>query len=104
MGQKINPLGYRIGVTEPHRSTWYARGAKTTALGEERLPSPQVHEKSFPFCCDRKDPDRTQSRQGCVVTLHSGRPGVVIGKRGSEIDAATKAWKRSPEPGQDQHH
>ena len=26
MGQKINPLGYRIGVTEPHRATWFARG------------------------------------------------------------------------------
>ena len=25
MGQKINPLGYRVGVTEPHRATWYAQ-------------------------------------------------------------------------------
>ena len=28
MGQKINPLGYRIGITEPHRSTWFAHGSE----------------------------------------------------------------------------
>ncbi len=28
MGHKINPLGFRIGITEPHRSVWYAKGGK----------------------------------------------------------------------------
>ncbi len=89
MGHKINPLGFRVGITEPHRSTWYAKGKKYSDLVlqdykirtflKERFASAAVEKIAIERKADR-----------VVITMHAGRPGVIIGKRGAEIEALTK--------------
>lgn len=89
MGHKINPLGFRVGVTEPHRSVWYAKGPKYAQLVladnrirdylKKRFQSAAVEKISIERKADR-----------LTITMHAGRPGVIIGKRGAEIEALTK--------------
>lgn len=93
MGQKINPLGFRIGITEPHRATWFARGRAYGELVAQDYFIRDFLKKRFRQAAIEKihierKADRT------TVTLHSGRPGVVIGKRGSEIDLVTSELEK----------
>lgn len=90
MGQKINPLGFRIGITEKHRSNWIARGReygqlvandhKVRTFLKKRFRSAAIEQIAIERKADR-----------ITVTLHSGRPGVVIGRKGAEIDLTTKS-------------
>jgi len=90
MGHKINPLGFRVGITEPHRSVWYAKGGgnyaklvlqdyKIRTFLKERFASAAVEKIHL----ERK-------AEKVVITIHAGRPGVIIGKRGAEIESLTK--------------
>ncbi|MHC5067083.1 MAG: 30S ribosomal protein S3 [Planctomycetota bacterium] len=90
MGQKINPLGFRVGITEPHRATWFARGRAYGALvaSDEKIRR-FLKNRFRSAALDKIELERKADR--ITVTLHSGRPGVVIGKRGAEIDATTRA-------------
>jgi small subunit ribosomal protein S3 len=89
MGHKINPLGFRIGITEPHRTTWYAKGDKyaTLVIQDEKIRS-FLKNKFYSAAIEKILIERKAERM--TVTLHAGRPGVIIGKRGAEIDALTK--------------
>jgi small subunit ribosomal protein S3 len=89
MGHKINPLGFRIGITEPHRSTWYAKGSQyaTLVIQDEKIRG-FLKQKFFSAAIEKILIERKAERM--TVTLHAGRPGVIIGKRGAEIEALTK--------------
>ncbi len=89
MGHKINPLGFRIGITEPHRSTWYARGKKYSELVIQDHKIRDFLKTKFKSAAIEKiEIERKADR--VTITLHAGRPGVIIGKRGAEIDQLTK--------------
>jgi small subunit ribosomal protein S3 len=93
MGQKIHPLGFRIGITEPHRSTWFARGAKYgDMVAEDQKIRAYLKGRFRSAAIEKILIERKAER--LTVTLHSGRPGVVIGKRGSEIDYVTKTLEK----------
>jgi small subunit ribosomal protein S3 len=85
MGQKTNPIGFRLGVSKSHRSTWYAAGKdmpallKEDALLRKYLKQRMGHAAISDIRIERK-PGKV------VVTIHTGRPGVVIGKKGAEVD------------------
>ena len=85
MGQKTNPIGFRLGVSKPWRSTWYAGGKNMPALLQEDallrkyLKQRMGHAAIADVRIERK-PGKV------VVTIHTGRPGVVIGKKGAEVD------------------
>ena len=85
MGQKTNPVGFRLGVSKPHRSTWYAPGKtmpqllQEDALLRKYLKQRMGHAAISDVRIERK-PGKV------VVTIHTGRPGVVIGKKGAEVD------------------
>jgi small subunit ribosomal protein S3 len=89
MGHKINPLGFRIGITEPHRSNWYAKGQKysTLVLQDHRIRA-FLKERFFSAAVEKIQIERKAER--VVITMHAARPGVIIGKRGAEIEALTK--------------
>ncbi|TVR42357.1 MAG: 30S ribosomal protein S3 [Planctomycetota bacterium] len=88
MGQKINPLGFRIGITEPHRATWFARGREYGKLvAQDHFIRDFLKRRFKSAAIEKIHIERKADRT--TVTLHSGRPGVVIGKRGSEIDLVT---------------
>jgi small subunit ribosomal protein S3 len=85
MGQKTNPIGFRLGVSKGWRSTWYAGGKdmpkllKEDALLRKYLKARLGHAAISDIRIERK-PGKV------VVTIHTGRPGVVIGKKGAEVD------------------
>ncbi len=85
MGQKTHPYGFRLGVIKPWRSRWFASGADFPALLKEDdlmrryLKTRLSHAAVADVHIDRKPGKAT-------VTIYTGRPGVVIGKRGAEVD------------------
>lgn len=84
MGQKTHPIGFRLGVTKPWRSQWYANRdmpalIKEDALLRKYLKARLGHAAIADIRVERK-PGKV------VVTVHTGRPGVVIGKKGAEVD------------------
>ena len=89
MGHKINPLGFRIGITEPHRSNWYAKGKKysTLVLQDHKIRT-FLKDRFFSAAVEKIQIERKAER--VVITMHAARPGVIIGKRGAEIEALTK--------------
>ena len=85
MGQKTHPIGFRIAVTEPWRSRWYATKKDFRGLlFEDQKIRRYVREKWASAAIPKVEIERT----GDVVTvfLHSGRPAVLIGKKGAEVD------------------
>ncbi len=85
MGQKVHPHGFRLGIVKPWRSRWYASGKNFPGLLKEDelirtyLKTRLQHAAISDVHIERK-PGKV------VVTVHTGRPGVVIGKRGAEVD------------------
>ena len=93
MGHKINPLGFRIGITEPHRSTWYAKGPRYAqqVIQDHQIRS-YLKDRFAAAAVEKIVIERKAERTTIIV--HAGRPGVIIGKRGSEIDGLTKSLEK----------
>ena len=89
MGQKVNPVGFRVGITEDWRSRWYApKAAYGDFLGEDFKIRKHVDAK-----LNRKPPfaavaevNIERTREEVTVTLRTARPGLVIGPKGAEVD------------------
>lgn len=85
MGQKVRPLGFRIGITEEWRSRWYApKAAYGEFLVEDQKIRNYVNRKLGFAAISKIEIERT--REEVKVQIHTARPGLVIGPRGSEID------------------
>lgn len=94
MGQKVHPLGFRVGITEGWRSRWYApKAAYAEFLIEDQRIRDYVEEKlnrQPPYAAvSRVEIERT--RNDVKVILHTARPGLVIGARGAEVDKLREA-------------
>lgn len=85
MGQKVNPISFRLGITENWRSRWYARKKEFGGLvvADKRLRDFIKANYAFALI-SRVEIERT--REEVRVTLFCGRPGVIIGRKGSEVD------------------
>ena len=84
MGQKTHPIGFRLGISKDWKSRYYAGRDLPALLREDELLRKYLkarlgHAAIADIVIDRK-PGKV------VVTLHTGRPGVVIGKKGAEVD------------------
>ena len=89
MGHKINPLGFRVGITEPHRSVWFAKGQRYSQLVvQDYKIRTYLKERFASAAVEKIIVERKADRM--TITLHAARPGVIIGKRGAEIEALTK--------------
>ena len=85
MGQKTNPIGLRIAVTKDWRSKWYANKKDFAALVvEDNRIRTFLKKKREGAAVPRILIERAASR--CRVTIQTARPGVVIGRKGAEID------------------
>ena len=85
MGQKTNPIGLRVAVNKDWRSKWYAGKKEFGALlTEDREIRDLLKKKLDAAAVPRILIERAASR--CRVTIMTARPGVVIGRKGSEID------------------
>jgi small subunit ribosomal protein S3 len=84
VGQKTHPYGFRLGIVKPWRSRWFARGEFPALLREDELIRKYLKTRLGHAAISDVHIDR---RPGKVsVTIFTGRPGVVIGKRGAEVD------------------
>ncbi len=89
MGQKVSPIGFRTGITLGWQSTWFATKANSGDFLVEDQKIRQYVDSRF----NRRMPkgavakiEVIRTRNEVKVTLHSARPGVVIGPRGGEVD------------------
>lgn len=85
MGQKTNPIGLRIPLNREWRSKWYA-GKRDfgNLLAEDAMIRRILKKKLESASVPRIQIERAVNR--CRITIHTARPGVVIGRKGSEID------------------
>ena len=84
MGQKTHPIGFRLGVIKPWSSRWYARKDMPALLREDELIRKYLLARLGHAAIAQVDIERRPGK--VTVTLHTGRPGVVIGKKGAEVD------------------
>lgn len=85
MGQKVNPIGFRLPVTKDWRSRWFARKAEFgSQLNEDLRIRDFIKEDLKTAAVSRVDIERFANR--LRVTVHTARPGVVIGRKGAESD------------------
>jgi len=89
MGQKVNPIGFRTGITEDWTSKWYAPKAAYGAFLIEDFKIRKLIDAKLnrrpPFAAvSRIDIERT--REEVTITLRTARPGLVIGPKGAEVD------------------
>jgi small subunit ribosomal protein S3 len=84
MGQKTHPHGFRLGIVKDWRSRWYAERDFPRLLREDETIRQYLRRRLSHAALAAVDIERKPSK--IVVTLHTARPGVVIGKRGAEVD------------------
>jgi small subunit ribosomal protein S3 len=89
MGQKVNPIGFRTGITEDWTSKWYApKAAYGSFLIEDfkirKLIDAKLNRRPPFAAVSRIDIERT--REEVTITLRTARPGLVIGPKGAEVD------------------
>jgi small subunit ribosomal protein S3 len=92
MGQKVYPVGPRLGITEEWRSRWFqGKGYDKTLFEDVRLRRYLV-KKLKRAALSRIDIERTGDKVN--ITLFTARPGIVIGKKGSEVDVLRKELEK----------
>ncbi|KXB61756.1 30S ribosomal protein S3 [Olsenella sp. DNF00959] len=86
MGQKVQPTGFRLGITEEWRSRWYAdKKDYAKSLGNDLEIRKFLEKRLASAALARVDIERAGDK--VKVIIYSARPGIVIGKKGAEIDA-----------------
>jgi small subunit ribosomal protein S3 len=85
MGQKINPIGFRLGVSKDWNSRWFAKGRGfSTMLNEDLKVRDYLKRKLAHASVSRVVIERPA--KDARITIYSARPGVVIGKKGEDIE------------------
>ena len=89
MGQKINPIGIRLGIHRNWDSRWYANKAEYAEFLHEDITIRKILTKDLRKAGVAKIIIERLHKK-CRITIHSARPGVVIGKKGADIDRIKK--------------
>jgi small subunit ribosomal protein S3 len=84
MGQKTHPVGFRLGIVKQWKSRWFAGKEMPALLKEDELIRKYLKARLGHAAIAEVHIDRRPGK--VTVTIHTGRPGVVIGKRGAEVD------------------
>jgi small subunit ribosomal protein S3 len=88
MGQKVYPVGPRLGITETWRSRWFEGKGFADTLAEDIKIREYLYDRLKRAAVSRIDIERKGDK--CIVEVFTARPGIVIGKKGSEVDALRK--------------
>lgn len=88
MGQKVHPKGFRLGVIESWQSRWFATRDFARYIGEDRKIRKYVKEHLHSAGISKVEIERTAAR--IRVNIHSAKPGLIIGKKGKDIDELRK--------------
>ena len=93
MGQKINPVGLRLGINRTWDSRWYAGGEEYGRLLQEDLKIREAMMKELKQAGVSKIIIERPHKK-CRITIHSARPGIVIGKKGADIEKLRRKVSR----------
>ncbi|MEO0328764.1 MAG: 30S ribosomal protein S3 [Pseudomonadota bacterium] len=85
MGQKVNPIGMRLGINRTWDSRWYADGNEYGSLLHEDLKIREYLEKELAAASIAKIVIERPHKK-CRIAIHSARPGIIIGKKGADIE------------------
>jgi len=92
LGQKTHPTGFRLGIVKPWLSNWYAEADYSKQLHEDLEIRKYIKEKLYHAGIARIEIER-RSKQ-IKINIHTARPGIIIGKKGSEVDILKEALQK----------
>ncbi len=95
MGQKTHPIGFRLGIIRGWDSNWYTDGSYAEMLVEDDKIRKYLHARLKRAGLSRVVIERTPKR--VILTLHTSRPGVVIGRGGAEVEKLREELKKLTE-------
>ena len=84
MGQKTHPYGFRLGITKPWRSRWFAEKDYSRLLHEDLDLKRKLKRQLSHAGVSSIDVERMANK--LRITIYTSRPGIIIGRKGSEID------------------
>ena len=84
MGQKTHPVGFRLGIVKSWNSSWFDEKDFSVKLEEDLRLRKYIRNRLQKASVSRIEIERTIKR--VILTIHTARPGIVIGKKGSEVD------------------
>ena len=92
MGQKTHPIGLRLGIIKTWSSRWFAKKDYAKLVYEDRKIRDFIHERLSHAGISKVEIERAASK--AKIRIHTARPGIVIGKKGAEIEALKKALEK----------
>ena len=93
MGQKVNPIGLRLGINRTSDSRWYADTADFGRLLHEDIAiRKEIRKRLKQAGISKIIIERPHKK--CLITIHTARPGLVIGKKGGDIEALRKVLSK----------
>ncbi len=93
MGQKVHPYGFRLGYTKPWRSRWFAKHGYAALLHEDLKLKASLRKRLKAAGISSIEVDRSGNR--LRITIRTARPGIIIGRRGSEIEKLKEELQQS---------
>lgn len=88
MGQKVNPISFRLGVTKTWSSRWYAKSDYATLLHEDLKIREFLKKRLFNSGVSQIEIERAANK--AKISIYTARPGLIIGKKGAEIETLKK--------------
>jgi len=88
MGQKVHPIGFRIGIIKTWDSRWFSQKNYSTLLHEDFKIRKIVKERLMHAGVSKIEIER--AGQKAKINIHTARPGIIIGKKGAEVDKLKK--------------
>ena len=88
MGQKVHPIGFRLGIIRTWESKWYAEKDYATLLHEDLKLRDYLKKRLHHAGISKIEIERAASK--AKVNIFAARPGIIIGKKGSEVEALKK--------------
>jgi len=85
LGQKVHPIGFRLGVVKGWQSRWYAERDYKDVYAEDDLIRQSINKELFNASVSRIEIERAAANQ-VSVTIYTAKPGIVIGKSGEKVD------------------
>ena len=95
MGQKVHPKGFRLGVIKDWDSRWYAERDYAKLLHEDIRIRAYIKERLFNAGVSNIIIERTAKR--ARINIHAARPGIIIGKKGAEVEALRREIQKMTE-------
>ena len=95
MGQKVHPKGFRLGIIKDWDSRWYAEKDYAKLLHEDIRIRSYIKERLFNAGVSSIIIERTAKR--ARINIHAARPGIIIGKKGAEVEALRREIKKMTE-------